>query len=136
MRSTGARLWAAPVIYAIAIFVLSSIPTPPAPPGAVTDKQVHALVYAGLALLVLRALAAGDASRVTFGRALGASAIAAAYGVTDEWHQWFVPGRVADALDLLANAVGALTATLLAWGGLRVWTRGAPGSSARIREGS
>jgi VanZ family protein len=132
VQSAAVRLWAPPAIYAIAIFALSSIPNPPAPPGAVTDKHLHALLYAGLALLVLRALAAGDASRVTAVRALGAAAIASAYGVTDELHQWFVPGRVVDALDLLANAAGALVATLLARVGVRLWTRGA----ARIREGS
>jgi VanZ family protein len=132
VQSAAVRLWAPPAIYAIAIFALSSIPNPPAPPGAVTDKHLHALLYAGLALLVLRALAAGDASRVTAVRALGAAAIASAYGVTDELHQWFVPGRVVDALDLLANAAGALVATLLARVGVRLWTRG----DARIREGS
>lgn len=134
--SAAVRLWAPPVIYAIAIFALSSIPNPPAPPGALTDKHLHALVYAGLALLVLRALAWGDASRVTSVRALGAAAIASAYGVTDELHQWFVPGRVVDALDLLANAAGALAATLLARGGARLWTRGGARVSARVTEGS
>jgi VanZ family protein len=136
MQSAALRLWAPPAIYAIAIFVLSSIPNPPAPPGAVTDKHLHALVYAGLALLVLRALAAGDARRVTSARALGAAAIAAAYGVTDELHQWVVPGRVVDALDLLANAAGALAATLLARGGVAFWIRDRARASARITEGS
>jgi VanZ family protein len=136
MQSAAVRLWMPPVIYAVAIFALSSIPNPPAPPGAVTDKHLHALVYAGLALLVLRALASGDARRVTSARALGAAAIAAAYGVTDELHQWFVPGRVVDALDLLANAAGALGATLLARGGVRLWTRGGDRASTRITEGS
>lgn len=136
VQSAGVRLWAPPAIYAIAIFALSSIPNPPAPPGALTDKHLHALVYAGLALLVLRALASGDASRVTSVRALGAAAIASAYGVTDELHQWFVPGRVVDALDLLANAAGALGATLLARGGARLWTRAEARASTRITEGS
>jgi VanZ family protein len=40
-----------------------------------------------------------------------------AYGVTDEWHQSFVPGRSADAIDLVADAVGAG----LAAGGLGAW---------------
>lgn len=136
LQSAGARLWAPPAIYALAILALSSIPNPPTPPGAVTDKHLHALVYAGLALLVLRALASGDASRVTPARALGAAAIAAAYGVTDELHQWFVPGRVVDAFDLLANAAGALAATLLARLGARLWTRGEARASARITERS
>jgi VanZ family protein len=136
MHPAAVRLWAPPAIYAIAIFALSSIPNPPAPPGAVTDKHLHALVYAGLALLVLRALASADASRVTSARAVGAAAIAAVYGVTDELHQWFVPGRVVDALDLLANASGALAATLLARGGVRLRMRGEARAAARITEGS
>lgn len=131
-----ARLWAPPAIYAAAIFVVSSVPNPPAPPGAVTDKHVHALVYAGLALLVLRALVAADASLLTAGRALGAAAIAAVYGVTDELHQWFVPGRIVDVLDLVANAVGALSSTLLVWGGARRWGRSAADPSGTIAEGS
>ena len=135
-RSAGLRLWAPPAVYAAAIFALSSIPNPPAPPGAITDKHLHAMVYAGLALLVLRALASADASRVTRGRALGAAAIAAAYGLTDELHQWFVPGRVVDAFDLVANAVGALGASLLAWGVARVRARGGGRPSAQMTEGS
>jgi VanZ family protein len=135
-RSAGVRLWAPPALYAMAIFALSSVPNPPAPPGAMTDKHLHAIVYAGLALLVLRALASADAGRVTRGRALGAAAIAAAYGVTDELHQWFVPGRVVDAFDLLANAVGALASTLPAWAVARVRTRSAARSSAPMAEES
>lgn len=132
-RSAAVRLWGPPALYAMAIFVLSSIPNPPAPPGAMTDKHLHALVYAGLALLVLRALA--DTGRVTMGRAFGAAAIAAAYGLTDELHQWFVPGRFVEAFDLLANSVGALASTLVAWGLARVRTR-ATRSSTPMTEGA
>ena len=37
--------------------------------------------------------------------------VAVAYGVTDEWHQSFVPNRQADVRDVIANAIGALVAT-------------------------
>jgi VanZ family protein len=30
------------------------------------------------------------------------------YAVTDEFHQWFVPGRHADVWDVAADAAGAL----------------------------
>jgi len=44
------------------------------------------------------------------------------YGVTDEVHQRFVPGRTADLLDLAADAVGA---TIAAVGALAArWLRG------------
>jgi len=44
--------------------------------------------------------------------------IAAAYGATDELHQYFVPGRQADVADLLADAIGAIAAAgaIWAWG--------------------
>ena len=46
-----------------------------------------------------------------------AVAIASAYGVTDELHQWFVPGRATDpadwAIDTLAAAFGSVVAGCL-----------------------
>ena len=43
--------------------------------------------------------------------------IAVAYGVTDEWHQSFVPNRHADPRDLAADAIGACAAaaSVKAW---------------------
>jgi VanZ family protein len=39
-----------------------------------------------------------------------------AYGVSDEFHQHFVPGRSVDPLDVLADATGALlVVAFLAW---------------------
>jgi VanZ family protein len=40
--------------------------------------------------------------------------ISAAFGLSDELHQHFVPGRDASALDLAADTVGSL-AGVLAW---------------------
>ena len=40
--------------------------------------------------------------------------LAIAYGITDEVHQHFVPGRHMDPLDLLTDAVGAAAAVWLA----------------------
>lgn len=35
------------------------------------------------------------------------------YGISDEWHQSFVPGRSADVLDWVADTVGATLALVL-----------------------
>jgi VanZ family protein len=103
------------------IFTLSSLPRPPEPPGPLSllsDKALHALVYAGLAALVIRALTGRWLRPVTLRVALFAAAAATLYGVTDEIHQHFVPPREADALDLVADAFGAALAAI----GLHAWS--------------
>lgn len=109
-------LWAPVVIYMAAIFVASSIPDPPVP-SDVPDVSLHEAAYFGLTLLVIRALAGGRLEGVTLGTLAAAWMIAVAYGVSDEFHQSFVPNRHAEVRDLAADAVGALGATALvgAW---------------------
>ena len=41
--------------------------------------------------------------------------IASLYGVTDEFHQSFVPGRLCDPADWLTDTLGATTGALAAW---------------------
>lgn len=114
-------LWGPPAIYALAIFFTSSLSSPPSPPQ-LTDKHMHLSAYAGLALVILRALSGGRWAGVTVVTGLQAVAMATAYGVTDEWHQSFVPGRYPDLLDVVADATGGALAVAvpvaLAW-----WTR-------------
>lgn len=59
------------------------------------------------------------------GRVLGlAFLIPLAYGVSDEFHQHFVPGRSVDALDVLADGTGALlVVAFLAWRARRARAR-------------
>ena len=90
------------------LFALSSVSRLPALPLlAVSDKVVHALLYVVLGALVARAI---DGRR---GGTLGVRAVvlavlwSAAYGVSDEIHQHFVPPRQMEALDVLADAIGA-----------------------------
>jgi VanZ family protein len=103
-----------------AIFVASSLSDPPVP-SQVPDVSLHGVAYFGLTLVTIRALAHGSWSGVTTGALIGAWAIAVAYGVTDEWHQSFVPGRHAELRDLRADAIGALAADVVvkAWGIIR-----------------
>lgn len=44
--------------------------------------------------------------------AIAAAAIASLYGVTDEFHQSFVPGRLCDPADWLTDTVGAAVGAL------------------------
>jgi VanZ family protein len=113
-------LWLPVILYMIGIFVASSIPDPPVP-QAVPDVSLHEAAYFGLTLLTIRALAGASWSGVTFVTLAAAWLIAVAYGVTDEWHQSFVPTRHAEVRDLIADAIGALVATIAvgAWGIIR-----------------
>jgi VanZ family protein len=122
------RLWWPVLCYMAAIFGTSSLSHVPSPPAGLTDKHVHALLYAGLAGVTLRASAGGSWRRVTLRASLGASLIATAFGVFDECHQLFVPGRSFEILDMVANAIGALLAsgTLWTWGIIR--PRNPPGA--------
>jgi VanZ family protein len=99
-----------------AIFYVSSLSNPSIPSG--TDKPLHWLAYAGLAVFVVRALAGGLPRRIGTGIIASAMLITTGYGVTDEVHQLFVDGRSAEVYDLMADAAGALAGTVAcyAWG--------------------
>lgn len=110
--------WGPVVAYMAAIFLLSAQPQLPSLPSQVSDKHVHALTYAGLTAVTCRALAGGALARLTAGGAVGAWAIAVAYGASDEYHQSFVPGRTPDLDDWAADVAGAAAAAAgcYAWG--------------------
>jgi VanZ family protein len=114
-------LWLPVALDAALIFFLSSIPRLPSPPGPFSDKHFHFASYALFAALLVRALASARLRNVTGRIAIGAILLAALYGVTDEIHQMFVPGRSADPYDLLADTLGAVAAAglLLAWAIIR-----------------
>lgn len=89
--------------YAGLIFFLSSQSSFPVPRGIFSfDKVIHLVEYAVLALLVARAL------RPWPHAAFGAIVLATLYGVSDEFHQSFVPGRSSDPYDAIADGLGAL----------------------------
>ena len=97
------------------VFVLSSRARW-GPLSDMPDWSTHAAGYAVLAVLACRALAGGLRRSVTVRVAAGAVLISALYGVTDEVHQSFVPGRTADAWDLMKDVAGAAVGALAcAW---------------------
>ena len=90
------------------IFYLSSQPMPEIDLGfSAQDKVVHLVAYGLLGALLLGALPL-RAGGYTRSQVLLAAMIGSLYGISDEWHQFFVPGRSMDMLDMLADAVGAL----------------------------
>ena len=108
------------MLYLAFIFALSSLSHPPELPAG-SDKQLHALLYLGLGVLLTRALAGGLRRTVTFSIAVTTTILAGLYGISDEFHQYFVPPRQAEALDVASDTAGAATAAfaLYAWGIIR-----------------
>ena len=100
-----------------AIFYLSSLSSVPAVP-VLNDKAEHALLYAGLAALMVRGLEGGVPGRVRWRTAFLACAITVAYGAIDEFHQMFVSGRAADVWDVYVDAAGGSIGIAVcgAWG--------------------
>jgi VanZ family protein len=111
------RLWLwGPVWLQMAlIFIASSIPNLTQLPGHMSDKTGHGIGYGLLGLVLLRAFAGARKSGVTLRIVLLTIVCATAYGVSDEFHQRFVPGRTADVHDVAADAIGASIAALGAW---------------------
>jgi len=109
-----ARLWGPVAVYMLAIFILSSQADVPLPRG-LNDKQGHSLGYLGLGVTVTRACVGGLGAPVSLSHGLAAMALTIAYGMSDEWHQSFVPGRTADITDLRADAAGAVLGTAACW---------------------
>jgi VanZ family protein len=127
--SRAVSLWLPVIAYMAAIFVLSSMPSPPAP-EQLSDKWQHGLAYGGLALVTLRATSGGRWWAASPAASVLAWAIATAYGATDEIHQGFTPGRTPDLLDLRADAIGAALALGLAAACGIIWRLAASGRSS------
>ena len=131
MTRRGQWLWAClfttpPAAWAALIFVLSA--TSGERVGQVSDAVggwrpsafwIHFGEYALLGWLILIAMLgwrakAGLRTSLRLGHVLAAVSVALAtiYGATDEYHQSFVPGRAPEAIDLVADVLGATTAVV------------------------
>ncbi len=99
--------WLPPILYCVLIFTFSARPNA----GVSHDKIAHFAAYAVMAFLFARACYAHTSNLwkiVMFG-----FFISTFYGVSDEIHQKFVPGRVASIEDVIADAAGAMIGALV-----------------------
>jgi VanZ family protein len=117
-----------PLLIMAMLYWLSSLPGVPAaddpevyavfywmPPTV--QNILHVPAYAALASAWRWALEAW--LRHSSARVIGAGAIASVYGVLDEWHQSFVPGRFASLTDVTLDIAGAVLGVWLA----AIWFR-------------
>jgi len=68
------------------------------------DKAVHMLLYIPLAFMLYLSLNRSGLKKSLF---IAAFIFAGIYGITDEFHQYFVPGRHSSAGDVAADFIGA-----------------------------
>jgi VanZ family protein len=104
--------WAPVVLYAGMIYYLSAQPHPEEQLPSfllknVSDKVLHGVEYAILAVLCYRAFRWGLNGHVAARALIIAIVAASLYGVTDEVHQLFVPFRESSWQDWLADTIGA-----------------------------
>ena len=115
--------WLPLLTFAIGIALLSSLSTPKVHldaltntffsgpitiPPRINDKVFHLAIYSVLGLLTYRAFRFSWGSKLgPFTAFLSVGAVAF-YGCTDEFHQWFVPLRQVEVLDLIADTFGGL----------------------------
>src|SRR5215216_5014808 len=109
--SKGLQGWMTPCLLAATIVYASSSSQVTGPDLPGIDKVEHALVYGLLATLIAR-------NGFLPGRGWLAVLIVSLFGISDEWHQSFTPGRSVEFADWLADTSGAtLAVTLYAWWG-------------------
>jgi len=76
------------------------------------DKVMHAGAYGLLAALILGAMPL-RLPGYTRQQAWLSVMLASLYGISDEFHQSFIPGRSPEVGDWMADTLGALLATIL-----------------------
>ena len=94
--------------WAVFIFYLSSQPGVDMPPLFIgQDKMFHFIAFGILGFLAMGTAKAGPYGHRPW-QAWLATALVTLYGMLDEFHQYFVPGRVADLYDVIADMVGGM----------------------------
>ena len=102
------RYWFPLITYCILIFLQSSFPSIESVPELpYSDKLLHFFAYAVLGALFLRAyktLRMGNNLKLLIILSALSSSL---YGISDEIHQYFVPFRSAEWMDIFADIIGS-----------------------------
>ena len=102
------KYWLPVYLYAGLIFFYSSLSEPPLRPVILHgDKLLHFVEYAILGYLIARAAKNSSSGKLRTHFRIFAVGLAFVYGLSDEFHQSFVPGRKVEILDVFADGLGA-----------------------------
>ena len=101
--------WFPIIIYCVLIFIQSSYPAiKSAPEWPYFDKVLHCIAYALLGALFLRAFKTSRLKNNIKLMLILSILCSSLYGISDEIHQYFVPYRDADLMDVLADMLGGI----------------------------
>jgi len=120
MQNKFVKLYLPALAYMAAIFTLSSFHRVPLPyiDRLSVDKIYHIIEYGILGFLLMRLLTLEKFKIKTGGKILIVFAIGTVYGITDEIHQYFVPGRYFSYWDIAVDSIGSSLGAVLyyRWG--------------------
>jgi VanZ family protein len=109
--------WLPLLIYCLAIYIQSGQPSPEHIPDLrFLDKFLHFGAYGLLGILFYRAyetLPLKNFKNLLILISIGSATL---YGISDEIHQYFVPHRQADIMDVIANTIGSICGVLFYYG--------------------
>jgi VanZ family protein len=113
MTSNFWRYFWPPVAWAAVLFIQSSISKFDAPLqlSRWDDKWAHVLIYMPLGFLLMQAMTRSEISASQRRMLLLTLLIGSLYGASDEFHQYFVPGRSPDWRDWIADSFGVALGT-------------------------
>ena len=94
---------------------LDTVPMP-----SVSDKLIHLVCFAGLGFFWCWCFSREAWLNLSWRHILYVMLIVAAYGILDEVHQYYVPGRFASALDWAADVAGGMLGGISGFVGARL----------------
>lgn len=110
MNSHFSSYWLPVILWAGVIFIISSISSFPEEikPLFSFDGVAHTIEYAGLGFLLARAFKNSRREKLKKYFRILAVICGIVYGISDEFHQWFVPMRTPSIIDLGYDFIGVV----------------------------
>jgi len=106
--------WFPVFIYCLLIFIQSAYPSPgQIPAWPFFDKFLHVAAYTIMGALFLRAFGTTRIKHNLNFVMILSILCSSLYGMSDELHQYFVPHRNSDVLDVLADIIGSICGVYL-----------------------
>ncbi|MCP4704015.1 MAG: hypothetical protein GY865_05340, partial [candidate division Zixibacteria bacterium] len=105
------------IVYALAIFLLSSVPGMNMPEYGflMADKLLHFLEYALFAVLIFRSFSQLFHQHKLHYVIIISSFFLILFALLDEYYQKYIPGRESDVADVILDVLGASLILFLLW---------------------